>query len=264
MIVKCSNSDKQLIEEYIGKRYPECLYLYLDLIQYGVESQYTSCWALKNDESIEAVILLYHTAMHIFSASNKFKVQDILEIVNTHNPSIICASKSTIEKVSLELIRCGYIVEYGHIGKLNHIERNSNFVPQRAEQGDIDEIARLLYQDDDIGASYSFDDLKAQIKERLEDNFVRSYVIKDNGHVVCHIGTGAEIPNVCTIAYGITDIKYRGKGLFSDLLAFACEELTKENKEIYSVYYPENSRALHHKIGFIDYCECGKLFKNIK
>lgn len=263
MIVKCSNSDKQIIEEYIGMRYPECLYLYLDLKQYGVDSQYTSCWALKNGESIEVVILLYHTAMHLFSASNDFNVHEILKFVDEHNPSIICASKVTIEKISSELLHSGYTVEYGHIGKLNRIDKRSNFVPQQAELGDIDEIARLLYHDDDIGASYSFDDLKNQIKERLEDGFVRSYVIKDDGHVVCHLGTGAEISNVCTVAYGITDNKYRGKGLFSSLLAFACEELTKENKEIFSVYYPENSRILHHKIGFVDYCECGKLFKNI-
>ena len=263
MIIKCSNLDKQYIEEYIGKRYPECLYLYLDLKQYGVESQYTSCWLLKNGENIEAVILLYHTAMHLFSVYNNFNVHEILEFVNMHQPSIICASKETIEKISSELMPCGYLVEYGHIGKLNHIDKKSNFVPQQAELEDIDEIARLLYQDDDIGASYSFHDLKTQIRERLEENFVRSYVIKDNGHVVCHVGTGAEITNVCTIAYGITNPKYRGKGLFSSLLAFACEELTKENKEIYSVYYPENSRLLHHKIGFVDYCECGKLFKNI-
>lgn len=264
MIVKCTNSDKHIIEEYIDKRYPECLYLYLDLKQYGVDSEYTSCWALKNGTNIEAIMLLYHTAMHLFSAYNNFNVHEILEFVKEHNPSIICASKKTIEKIDSELINCGYISEYGHIGKFSNIEKKSNVIPQQAVLEDIDEIARLLYEDDDIGSSYSFDDLKAQIKERLEENFVRSYVIKDKGHVVCHVGTGAEIDNVCTIAYCITDIKYRGKGLFSSLLSFACEELTKENKEIYSVYYPENSRKLHHKIGFVDYCECGKLFKNIE
>ena len=263
MIVKCANSDQHFIEEYIGNRYPECLYLYLDLKQYGVDSQYTSCWALKNNENIEAVILLYHTAMHLFSASGNFNVNEILEFVAVHKPSIICASKKTIEKISCVLTHSGYIVEFGHIGKLSKIEKKSNFIPLKAELEDIDDIARLLYQDDDIGASYSFDDLKTQIKERLEEKFVRSYVIKDDGQVVCHVGTGAEIPSVCTIAYGITDMRYRGKGLFSSLLAFACEELTNERKEIFSVYYPENSRILHHKIGFVDYCECGKLFKNI-
>ena len=264
MIAKCSNSDQQLIEEYIGERYPECLYLYLDLKQYGVESRYTSCWLQRNGERIDAVMLLYHTAMHLFSASNIFNVHEIVNFVEDHNPSIICAAQKTIEKISADLMHDGYLVEYGHIGKLKKIERNSNYIPQQADIEDIDEIARLLYQDDDIGASYSYDDLKAQIKERLEQDFVRSYIIKNDGHVVCHVGTGAEISNVCTIAYCITDVRYRGKGLFSSLLAFACEELSKENKEIYSVYYPENSRLLHHKIGFFDYCKCGKLYKVIK
>ena len=134
----------------------------------------------------------------------------------------------------------------------------------RADSNDIIEIAKLLYEDDDIGASYTMDDLVKQINERLSDNYVRSYVIKSDNHVVAHLGTGAEIHNICTISYVITSKDYRGRGLSSALFSFACKELSSEGKEIYSVYYPENSRRLHHKMGFIDYCEIGKLFRTIE
>ena len=67
-------------------------------------------------------------------------------------------------------------------------------------------------------------------------------MIKDNYHVVAHLATGAEISNLCTVCYGITDSKYRGRGYFKNLMCYLCSELGKEGKEIYSVYYMENAR----------------------
>ena len=98
----------------------------------------------------------------------------------------------------------------------------------------------------------------------MKDGFTRSYVIRDNGKVVAHLGTGAEIDNLCTISYVITDPNYRGRGLSTSLFAYACNQLKSEGRDIYSVYYPEYSRRLHHKMGFVDCCAFGKLFRNIQ
>ena len=133
-----------------------------------------------------------------------------------------------------------------------------------ANNDDIKEIAKLLYEDDDIGSSYTMEDLVKQIEERIESGFVRSYVIKEDNHVVAHLGTGAEVDKLCTISYVITNPEYRGRGLSSSLFSYACNQLNSEGKEIYSVYYPENSRRLHHKMGFVDCCDFGKLFRNIQ
>lgn len=263
MIVRCSNADQNFLEEYIGHRYPECLYLYFDLKKYGASSQYTSCWILKDHGIIKGVILLYHTAMHLFSAHNDFNIKEIIDFIIEHNPSIICASRTTIERI-VENSPSDYEAEYGHVGMFHRVNKKCDLEPVKAGDADIEGIAKLLYEDDDIGASYTLKDLVEQQRERLNQGFVRSYVVKDNGQVVCHVGTGAENEKACTIAYCITDVAYRGRGLFSNLLTYVCDKLSKEGKEIYSIYYPENSRLLHHKVGFKDVCECGKLFKKIK
>ena len=44
MIIKCKHSDLDQIKNYIGEDYASCLYLYMDLIQYGPDSEYTSTW----------------------------------------------------------------------------------------------------------------------------------------------------------------------------------------------------------------------------
>ena len=233
--------------------------------QYGCSSEFTKTWTMKNSDSITAVMLAYHSALHVYSDKMDFDAEALSDFIVEQNPSIICASAELIKVIEPYLTPKGFISEFGHIGK--YIQNESSSVSCSiclATKEDIKEIAQLLYEDDDIGSSYTMDDLVRQMEERINDGFVRSFVVKENNHVIAHLGTGAEIERLCTISYVITASKYRGRGLSSSLFKYACKQLASEGKEIFSVYYPENSRRLHHKMGFVDCCEFGKLYRNIK
>ena len=265
MISKCTNIDINRILNYIGDQYYKCLYLYIDMQQYGCSSDITKTWLQEDNGEITAVMLAYHSAMHVYSKQLNFDVQDLTEFLLEKKPSIICASAELIRLLEPQMISNGFISEYGHIGKFVHCEPSAaSHDICLANIDDIKEIANLLYADDDIGSSYTMEDLVKQIEERIESGFVRSYVIKDGSHVLAHLGTGAEVDKLCTICYVITDPEYRGRGLSSSLFSYACYQLNSEGKEIFSVYYPENSRRLHHKMGFVDCCEFGKLYRNIQ
>ncbi len=265
MIIKCNNSEKKEITDYIGAEYSKCLYLYIDMQQYGCSSEFTRTWIQEENGEITTVMLSYHSAMHIYSKRLNFDVQELTEFLLEKNPSIICASAELIMLLEPQMSSNGFISEYGHIGRFVHCEPSSADCDIKlANKEDIKEIARLLYDDDDIGLSYTMEDLVKQIEERLESGFVRSYVIKQDNHVVAHLATGAEIAKLCTVCYGITDSNYRGRGYFRNLMVYLCSELGKEGKEIYSVYYMENARKQHHKVGFVDCCNFGKLFRNIQ
>ena len=189
---------------------------------------------------------------------------EISELVKEVKPTMVNAMAETIRKIEPALTKLGFMSEFGHIGEwiadAKEIEDNEISV---ASEKDIYEVAKLLYEDDDIGASYAFEDLLKQMQDRLNDGYVRSYVLRKNNEVAAHVGTGAEINNVCTIAYTITSPKYRGQGLAGRLYNYSCSIIKSEGKRIFSVYYPESARAFHHKMGFVDICEYGKLFVNI-
>lgn len=275
MIIECDNSMKEQIAAYIGNDYYKCLYLYIDMIKYGCRSSYTHSWMQVTNGKTTAVLLSYHTAMHIYSAGNDFNIGEMAELLIREKPSMICAAAPTIRLLQNALSAHGYQMEIGHIGRMQRhtltigqrmgsdISPHDQGQTRRATMSDINEIASLLYEDEGIGSSYTYEDLYAQMRERLSDNFVRSYVITCNQHVVAHVGTGAELPNLCTINYVITSASHRGEGLASRLFHYACHELLSEGKEIFSIYYPEESRRLHHKIGFKDVGEIGKLYINI-
>ena len=259
---ECDNSDAARIKEYIGDEYYKCLYLYLDLCQYGMQAGDVKVWMQTGkDGNITAVFLNYHTALHVYSRDIDFEPDAALELIQSISPSIICAEKRVIELLSPMLAPVGYHSEFGHIGKMVNPQAVSDDGEICiATECDVDAIAQLLYDDEDIGASYTLNDLKVQMRERLLSGFVRSYVIKKDRQIVAHLGTGAETDKICTISYVITAPSYRGMGLSSRLFKYACCQLALEGKEVYSVYYPENSRRLHHKMGFEDVCDFGKLY----
>ena len=265
MINKCINSDQVILLKYIAEDYPKCLYLYLDMIQYGCNSETTQTWIQSNGDRITSVALMYHTALHVYSRELDFDVYELVQFILDVNPTIICAYAELIKLLEPYLCSRGFVSEYGHIGILDHCEPATEATDIcLANEEDINEIAQLLYEDEDIGASYAYEDLVRQMKERMESGFVRSYVVKDNGHVVAHLATGAEVGKVSTVCYGITAPGYRGRGYFRNLMAHLCVELGKEGKEVYSVYYMENAGRQHHKVGFLDFCEYGKLFRTIQ
>ncbi len=265
MITICDNSKQKDVIAYIGEDYPKCLYLYMDVIKYGCASDTTRTWMQIKDGKTLAVFLAYHTALHIYSKNNDFELQEICELVEKVNPSLVNATAETIKIIEPVLKEKGFQSEFGHIsewlGDDDVIEEDEVVM---ATENDIPEIARLLYEDKDIGASYFYEDLLMQIKDRLEQGYVRSYVIRKDQKPIAHVGTGAEMDGICTIAYTITSKDYRGKGLAGRLYKYACNKLRREGRRIFSVYYPESARLFHHKMGFVDVCEYGKLFRSVE
>ena len=264
MVGQCNNSQQDVFLNYIGEDYPKCLYLYLDAIKYGCSSDTTRTWMQIRDGVITAVVLAYHTALHVFSRNNDLDVMELCELVKEVKPTMVNAMAETIRKIEPVLFKLGFMSEFGHIGEwMGAADVLKDDEVSVANEKDIFEVAKLLYEDDDIGASYVFGDLLKQMQDRLHEGYVRSYVVRKTGEVAAHVGTGAEIKNVCTIAYTITSPKYRGQGLAGRLYNYCCSRLKSEGKRIFSVYYPESARAFHHKMGFVDICEYGKLFLNI-
>ena len=59
---------------------------------------------------------------------------------------------------------------------------------------------------------------------------------------------------------GITDPRWRHKGVCTKLLFTMSDDLSKVGKRVYSMYYNPIAAALHRKAGYVDCCEWGRLF----
>lgn len=85
MINLCSNSKAEDILSYIGNEYYKCLYLYIDMQQYGCSSEFTKTWIQEDNGEITAVMLAYHSAMHVYSKQQNFDVQELTEFLMEKN-----------------------------------------------------------------------------------------------------------------------------------------------------------------------------------
>lgn len=265
MFIECNNiKSMNEVEEYIGDNYYKCLYLYLDLKKYGIDTSFVKTWIQKKSDNITAVILMYYTGMHIFSLKNDYDLEELSEFINNKKPAMICGEKKIIKDVYNFLNEEEYNIETGYVRKLTDLRLNDRTDVKKAEINDFYEIAKLLYEDEDLGSSYELDSLTQQLMDRNMEGYARNYVITENEKVIAHAGTGAENEKVAMLGYVITDPLYRGKGLAKKVCTAVCEDLKKESKDVFLINYSTESTALYDKLGFEQCCEWGKIFLDLK
>ena len=267
MLIKIKDStEEDIIEEYIGNEYYKCIYLYLDLKKYGIKNNNVKVWIQYNlNKEITAVLLKYYSGMHVFSKNYDYENKEITKLIVDEKPTMLCGEKTIITDLYKNLKELNYNLEIGWVRELSNIESINRTCVEKAEIVDFYQIAKLLYEDEDLGCSYKLEELKNQMIERNQEGFVRNYIIKNEYcNVIAHAGTGAENENVAMLSYVITDPKYRGKGYAKKLCSAVCEDLIKEGKKVYLINYSSESTALYDKIGFKICCEWGKLFMNLK
>lgn len=267
MLIRClDNKLIRKVENYIGSSYYKCLYLYLDLEKYGYKNKDIKIWVQENEEkNITAIILMYYSGMHIFSKKYDYNMEEIKKLVLANKPSMICGEKKTISDLYKYLDREKYFIETGWVRKLSNVSKfDRSEIKTEIKKDDFTQIAKLLYEDEDIGSSYKLKELEEQMIERNKEKYSRNYIIKKDDKVVSHAGTGAENEKVAMLSYVITAPQYRGKGYAKKLCSAICEDLILEGKDVFLINYSTESTALYDKIGFKVCCDWGKIFLNLK
>lgn len=265
MIKKVKEEDLNKIDLFIGNEYYKCLYLYLDMKKYGITDENVKIWTqLDEKNKIITVILKYYSGMHIFSKNIKHKINEIIDLIKNEKPTMICGEKGIIKEISLNLDDERYESEYGYVRKLSTLKVKRSEEVKPAEEQDFIEIAKLLYEDEDIGSSYQLKELADQMLTRLKEGYARNYIIRKDNKAVAHAGTGAEYKNISVMSYVVTNKEFRKMGLATKVCATLCQDLLAEGKDVYLINYSNESTKLYDKLGFEVCCEWGKLFINLK
>lgn len=265
MIFKCDSKFESIVFSYIGKNYPTCLYLFLDLKKYGFDSDTVSVFIQQNDNNINAVLLQYYSCLHVYSSNNDFDSHEIGNFIAQNKYIMIYCSTETAHKIYKNLpakIRKSATITEGWVAQIENIDKSPSGLAVLAQNEDFDQIAKLIYEDDDIGRAYRFEELAKQLKERNEEGYARNIVIKKDSLVVAHACTNAELVNVSVVAELLVRKEYRRKGYATEIWRDICKRLLNEGKEVYSFYYSEESRKLHKKVGFFEICKWSKIVFN--
>jgi len=262
MITKCVRTDERLVFSYIGMNYPSCLYLYLDLLKYGIESESIDVYIQTADQGIKALLLKYYTCLHIYSRDNTFNVNELIEFFGENDYTMLYCKAETAERIYSRLpqeLKEKATITKGWVAQIKQLDREPRRFAVAAEKKDFEQIVKLIYEDKDIGRSYRFDDLTKQLEERNHQGYARNLVIKQEDTIIAHACTNAEFDRIAVVAELLVRKEYRRKGFASEIWREICYQLLSEGKEVFSFYYSEESRALHKQIGFEEVCEWAKI-----
>ncbi len=263
MILKCSIADETKVFSYIGKDYAKCLYLYLDLKKYGIGSDEIEVFIQENDhKETTAVLLSYYSCIHVYSVDNSFNAMEIGWFVEKHKFSMVYCTTQTAELIFKALPQNtlqSATISTGWVAQIKAVDKQPKGLATMVQNDDFEQIVKLIYEDDDIGRSYKYDELAQQIIERNQSGYTRNMVIKDGNTVIAHACTNAELGDVAVVAELLVHKDYRRKGYASEIWRDLCNILLNENKEVYSFYYSDESRSLHKKIGFTEVCQWAKI-----
>lgn len=235
---------------YIGGRFTECPYLYIDFKKYQDEPGHIHTDLQYENGKMTAVVLRYHNGVHLFSRDGDIDPVEMIALLKGSSPPpIICGTASLIDKIKDGFP--AYISEEGYVGEIREV--NARFISEevrRATEEEIRAAAKLLCEDEGMGAGYRAGEMEDQLLERNRTGFGRNYVIIRDGTVASHVATGAELRDIAVITSGITAVPYRGRNLYTNMLATVSAMLLREKKRVISFYYTPSARRAHEKAGF--------------
>ena len=264
MIRKCDNGDIEKVLEYIDRDYGKCLYMYIDIKKYGMNTDFFTAWLCEDkDGKPEAVVSGYHTGMQIFSRDNEFDKESVSGLILNNTPTMVAGMKDTIDLI--KAFFSGYSEECGSVGKLAEIKAVPAPGAYSSGDGEIREIVDLISKDDELGGPYRYEDLLSQFTERRKEGFGRNYILRNTDNaLIGHAATYAELSDLAVISGVITAPEFRGKGYSEGILAALCEALIRESKDVFSYYYIEAAERMHKGVGFETIGEWSKLVKDEK
>lgn len=262
MITRCAETDLQEILDFIGNDYHRCLYLYLDLLQYGFGSPHVFVWRQNCDDgSIAAVWLRYHSGMHVYAPNGYADVGEAMSFVSSERPALLCGVPEALAPLKVPMLEDGYEYQEGTVCKYANPSGDIQRIDFRKAEsrGDFMRIGEMLSADPSYGTSYTATELADQLQNRSRLGQGMSYVVERDGSIVTHVCVAAEHGGISLLSGAVTDPSWRRERLCSRLFFSVVDELEKAGRESYSFYYNHVAAGMHRKIGFVDCGQWGRL-----
>lgn len=284
MYTKVTQKELAEVLDYYRQDRKNCLYSYIDLKKYGLGNPHLSVYidrGLVTDQGyadtlqagtadstltaggLRCVLLQYYTGINVFSYKNNLDVPATVAFLQEKQPSMINGPLETLEKL-YPYFRETYDFEAGYVTELlekpkdesmsetdeSDAETQAEFPVEKAGEAELPEIAALICTDEGVGGTYTPEGLAAQLLERQRDGFGRNYFIRQNGRIVCHAGTYAEVDDLAVVSGVITAEDSRGQNLADRVVSKLNKELLAEGKHPCLFYYTRSAARLYAKTGY--------------
>lgn len=257
-------AEQEEILAYVKPHVSESLYLYIDIKKYGIGSEYLKVWVDRDQNNeITLVVMKYHTGMIIHTQSEEWDRDGVAALIEEENAMSVTGRRDLVDQLlESDALKGKYDVDYGHIfelSKYRSLEIDEDI--ELAGEEDAMEIARLVTADEGIGSYYEIEDYANQLIERMRTNFGRSFVIRKDGKIICHIASYAECDGLAPISGLITDPDYRSGVYGAAIEDHIFRVLKSEGFTVFSTVTTRLRKKLLESMGNECLGEYGKLMR---
>lgn len=259
MIQRCTEQDREGILAYVDGAVDRCLYLYMDLLEFGFDSPEVSVWAEATPaRALACVGLVYGKTCHLFSRDRRFDAAAWARHLRAQGVTLACAEGAIVRQLAEALPGKA---EYGYEGRLDAPPPADDRTGiRRARAEDFVAIARLLHREAHYDRKADLATVEEQLRTRWARGFARNYVLECGGGIAAHVGTTAEMGRVAVLGAVVTHTAFRSRGFAGRLYHAVCADLLAEGKEVFSFYYDAAGRGVNERMGLMPHCEWGRLF----
>lgn len=232
-MIKVQNENLNRILSYMEDDLPNCLYLYGDIVCYGLDDKNVEVWYEEENGKINVIIMKYFSAAHVYSKDDDYNLENVIKKLLEISVTRISSKKSIIERLYPEL-QDKYGVEYGAVFKLSSFRPLKSTVEiERADADDAGAIAELLTSNIVYSHSYKKEELEKEIRDRINRKIGRSYIIRDGNRIVGHDGVSIETDKFAIEGLAVVHDDYRRTFYGAFLDSFMINDLGKEGKDLY-------------------------------
>lgn len=254
-----NKADVNNIILFLKEHVDHCIYIYIDIVKYGVEHPDIKLWYSETNKGINSVLMKYYDSFQIYSLDVERDKKEICHILEDNPVKTISGNEEvirTIEKCFLE----AYVVNYGIVVKETKYKKLPGFDKvEPALISDCEAIAQLMCQDEEFGNNYEENELARQLKDRMQTGMGKSFVLRENGEIVGHVATFAEADDL-VVQSGLI-VSKKAKNPFSGLVLHEyMKGVSLENgKSVYAFRIKEEMKKYEKSPGTVICGHYGKL-----
>ena len=259
MITLASEEKYNLLSRIISKDIFQNVYLYIDTIFYGYNSDKVKTYILESNDEIKVILYHYYNSLQIFQ-NKPLLEEDINELANyllNNNFNMITGNRDLIIKIN-KIIDNETSVSFGTIMSQKNIISSYSGKTEFAKEEDCKEIAKLICTDEGIGGHYTVSELEEQLIDRLTTKNCVNVILKDR-NIVAHAATYADCNDISVIGGVITDKNYRGLGYGKIVVNDLTKHIQDNHKTPVLYCYSENTIKWYESLGWEKVSECAKL-----
>ncbi len=266
MIRECKKNEEADLFEVVFNDKFQNVYLYIDLQTYGFKNKNATTYVLFDSQNKpKTIIYKYYSSFQLFEISDLCfeEVKQLSEFIIKSDVDMISGNRILISSV-LQMLKDEYLKYDGYIMTFDEMTKQKSSLSELAKPDDCKEIAELICSDQNIGGHYTIESLCEQLTDRMINWNCKNLVIKENGKIVSHMATYADMNNISVLGGLITSEEHRGKSYGRAVLLDLAISVIEEEKTPVIYCYDEELVKWYLSLDWKIVTECSKLEKRGK